>query len=273
MLLSSHPGPSLAVTAICVGLGLTIGLEPWRLAVLAIVVLVGQFSVGLSNDALDAARDRAVGRTDKPVARGEISSRAVLNAAIACGVLAVLGTVTLGWQATLAHSIFITCGWSYNLWLKRTAASVLPYLVGFGVLPSVVTLSLTPAALPAPWTFATGALLGLAAHFANALPDLADDRATGIVGLPHRLGERVSGITIFVALVTASAAATLGIGVADLALVVALALQLGIAVLGTALVTRQRPGQKPGRLMFRLVILGALLVVAALLVSGARIVA
>ena len=35
---------------------------------------------------------------------------------------------------------------------------------------------------------ATGALLGVGAHLLNALPDLADDEATGVRGLPQRLG-------------------------------------------------------------------------------------
>jgi 4-hydroxybenzoate polyprenyltransferase len=33
-----------------------------------------------------------------------------------------------------------------------------------------------------------GALLGFGAHLANVLPDVADDAATGVHGLPHRLG-------------------------------------------------------------------------------------
>jgi 4-hydroxybenzoate polyprenyltransferase len=37
---------------------------------------------------------------------------------------------------------------------------------------------------------AGGALLGVGAHLANVLPDLEDDAATGVRGLPHRLGRR-----------------------------------------------------------------------------------
>jgi 4-hydroxybenzoate polyprenyltransferase len=44
--------------------------------------------------------------------------------------------------------------------------------------------------LPAAWVLAAGALLGVGAHLLNVLPDLADDEATGVRGLPHRLGER-----------------------------------------------------------------------------------
>jgi 4-hydroxybenzoate polyprenyltransferase len=38
------------------------------------------------------------------------------------------------------------------------------------------------------WLLPLGALLGLALHLANTLPDLDDDRAYGVAGLAHRLG-------------------------------------------------------------------------------------
>ena len=43
-------------------------------------------------------------------------------------------------------------------------------------------------AWPPAWMMATGAVLGVGAHLLNALPDLADDDATGVRGLPQRLG-------------------------------------------------------------------------------------
>ena len=45
---------------------------------------------------------------------------------------------------------------------------------------------------PAWWLVAAAAALGVGAHLLNTLPDLADDERTGVRGLPHRLGERVS---------------------------------------------------------------------------------
>lgn len=36
------------------------------------------------------------------------------------------------------------------------------------------------------------ALLGVGAHVANTLPDLDDDAATGVHGLPHRIGRTAS---------------------------------------------------------------------------------
>ena len=80
---ASHPGPTLVVSALALILGLSVGLDAPRLALLVGAVFAGQLSVGWSNDAIDARRDLAVGRADKPVARGEITARAV---ALAAGV-------------------------------------------------------------------------------------------------------------------------------------------------------------------------------------------
>ena len=69
------------MTAIAVILGIGVGLEPGSVVLLGLAFLLNQASVGLSNDWLDADRDRAVGRTDKPVARGDLSPAAARNAA------------------------------------------------------------------------------------------------------------------------------------------------------------------------------------------------
>lgn len=267
---STHPGPSLAVSVIVVLLGFAAGLEPWRAILLGCAVLAGQASVGLGNDWLDAGRDRAVGRTDKPVAMGRVSERAVAVASAATGVLGLALTVPLGWAALAAHAGFIACGWAYNAGLKSTPVSVLPYLVGFGILPLVVTLSLTPPALPAWWAPVSGALLGVAAHFANALPDLADDAATGVRGLPHRLGPRASGLTTSAAFAAASAVVAFGPGTAlEPWRVALLAAGLAVATACVVLVLRSRFT----RALFRLVILGALVTVALLISAAGRLMA
>ena len=265
--LSTHPGPGIAVSAIAVILGFGIGLSPLQLVLLGLAFLANQVSVGLSNDWIDAERDRAVGRTDKPVALGQISARAVRNAAFASAALAIVLTIPLGWAATLAHAVFIASAWSYNAFLKGTPFSVVPYIVSFGLLPLVVTLAHDPARLASPWAMLAGALLGVAAHFANVLPDLADDKATGIHGLPHRLGARSTGVIIAVALAGASASVVWGLGPAPLYEYVGLALS---AVLAVACAVRVITGRS-SRLIFRLIIAGALLDVVLLALSGSRI--
>lgn len=265
--LSTHPGPAIAVTLVAVLLAISAGLPAWRVAVLGLAFLLNQASVGLSNDWLDASRDRAVGRTDKPVAAGLIAASTVRNVAVCCAVVAVALTVPLGWLATLAHAIFIVSAWSYNAGLKATAVSVLPYIVSFGLLPLVVTLARQPAGPAAFWALGLGAMLGVAAHFTNVLPDLADDERTGIRGLPHRLGRTGSGLVTCGALAIAALLAFFGPSgavtvVQWLGLVLTLLLTACIAV-----VLRQ----PPRRLLFQLIIAAALVNVVLLLFSGARL--
>ena len=264
LLRSTHPGPSFAVTLVVVILGIGLGLDLLRLVLLGFAILFGQFSVGLGNDWLDAERDMQSGREDKPIALGLISRRLAFSAAVATGVLGLALTGFLSLPATLAHAVFISSGWSYNLWLKRTALSILPWVLGFGVLPLVATLSLARQELAPLWMIAAAALLGVAAHFANALPDLDADRATGVVGLPHRLAPRVSGAIIFLALLSASVLIVFAQPDSPTVLgSLALAATGGIACVGIVLVST-RP---PSRLLFQLVISGALIVVATLAVT------
>ena len=139
--LSTHPGPALTVTAVTVLLAVAAGLDPWRVVLLGVVMLCNQASVGLSNDWLDADRDRAVARSDKPVARGEIPAAAARNAAIGLATASVVLSLVLGWPAAAAHLICLVSAWAYNAGLKNSPVSVLPYLTAFGTLPALVTLA------------------------------------------------------------------------------------------------------------------------------------
>jgi 4-hydroxybenzoate polyprenyltransferase len=263
--LSTHPGPAVAVTLIAVFLGIAGGLEPWRIVVLGVVMALDQASVGLSNDWIDADRDRAVGRPDKPVARGDIPASLARNVAFAAAILSVATSLALGWQAALAHLVFLLSGWAYNLGLKGTPISVLPYLVAFGILPSIATLSAADPAPAAWWATAAGALLGAGAHFANVLPDLDDDARTGIRGLPHRLGRAPALVVTWLALLAAAASLAVGIGLDDPIGIAGLGVAVVIAVAGLVLGLRRAPT----RVLFRLVILAALVDVAMLVIAGA----
>ncbi|NUO90366.1 MAG: UbiA family prenyltransferase [Dermatophilaceae bacterium] len=190
--LACHPGPTLAVTVLTALLAWSAGHLPGRGLLVTGAVLTGQLSIGWSNDLVDAGRDRAVGRTDKPLASGDVPERVVR---LACGtaLVACVGlSLACGLASGLVHlALGVASGWSYNLWFKRSVLSPLPYAVAFGALPAVVTLALPTPALPPAWVVATGAFLGVGAHLLNALPDLADDEATGVRALPHVLGAGV----------------------------------------------------------------------------------
>jgi len=265
---AAHPGPAITVTVVAVLLGVAAGLDPVRIILLGLATAFDQLSVGLSNDWLDAERDRGTGRRDKPVALGQVSATAVRAIAISTAVAAILVTIPLGLLAVVVHTIMLGSAWAYNLGLKRTAFSVAPYIVSFGLIPVLVTVALPVPALPAWWAVAAAALLGIAAHFANVLPDLEDDRRTGISGLPHRLPHSVSLITVWVALVGAAIALAFGIGFTTPLAIIGLALSAGIAVIGLLISLRT-----PSRWGFRLVLLAALIDVALLVAAGTRLLA
>lgn len=192
MVRASHPLPSVGVTAFTAGLAVSAGNGPVRSIGIAAAILAGQLSIGWSNDRRDVTADRKVERREKPLAMGEVSLR-VVDAAIAIAVIAtVVLSLALGWRAGLVHLGAVAAGWLYNLWLKGTWLSWLPYAVAFGALPAVATLALPAHPAPAAWAVSAAALLGVAANFTNALPDLDNDRVTGIQGAPHRLGSHPS---------------------------------------------------------------------------------
>jgi hypothetical protein len=61
------------------------------------------------------------------------------------------------------------------------------YLLGFGPLPAYATSTVAGHPAPRLAVTAAAALLGLGAHFANVLPDLAADQDAGVRGLPQRV--------------------------------------------------------------------------------------
>jgi 4-hydroxybenzoate polyprenyltransferase len=179
-------------------------------AVVGAAVLCGQLSVGWCNDAVDAGRDATAGRTDKPIAAGT-AHRAVVAAAAGLS-LAVCVPLSLaaGRLAGTAHLLGVAAAWSYNLGVKRTAASWLPYALGFGLLPAFVTLGLAGRPWPPAWAMAAGALLGVGAHFTNVLPDIDADLAAGVRGLPQRLGRGRTRVLAPLWLLAASVVLVLG---------------------------------------------------------------
>jgi len=135
--LSCHPIPSVAVTAISAGLVALAHLTLGRGALVTVAVLTGQLSIGWSNDYLDAERDRAMLRPDKPVATGAMEPRVAGIAAVVALSLTLALSAALGWPGGAAALAIVLCAWAYNLGLKATVLSWLPYAIAFGMLPAV----------------------------------------------------------------------------------------------------------------------------------------
>lgn len=260
-----HPEPTAAVTAITTALAVSAGRGPGSAWVTA-ALLSGQLSIGWSNDWIDADRDRTTGRPDKPAARGELAPATLRTAAFAAAAGCVPLSLAMGWRPGVLHLLAVAAAWVYNLRLKASALSWLPYALAFGAIPSIVTLGLPGSPWAPAWATAAGALLGVGAHLANVLPDLADDAATGVRGLPHRLGERRAAALS--ALLLLAATAVLAVGPKDSGALGVVALIGAAAVTGAGLLLARRPGS---RAPFRAAIVVAAVDVALLLAGGSSL--
>lgn len=274
---SSHPGPTVTVTVLAAVIAAAVGHPWWVVVLVALTVIAGQLSIGLANDWIDAERDRAVGRTDKPVAQGLIGVGTVRNAAFGTAAVAVVLSLFLGPVAAVAHLLLVAAGWAYDAGLKRTVWSVVPFVVAFGLLPVVAVSAGPTGAWPAWWALATGAVFGIAIHCTNVLPDLLDDEATGVRGFPHRLGLRGAGVVAFGSLVVAALLVLGGQllggdpvrGAGVVLAVVGTVVVIALAAVGIRLVVAARAS----RTLFRLVITASLVLVVELGLAGARLVA
>ncbi|MCT9622361.1 UbiA family prenyltransferase [Curtobacterium sp. C2H10] len=274
---SSHPGPTVTVTVLATVIAVAVGHAWWTVVLVPLTVVAGQLSIGLANDWIDADRDRAVGRSDKPVAQGSIAVGTVRGAAFGTALASLVLSVFLGPVAAVAHLVLVAAGWAYDAGLKRTVWSVVPFVVAFGLLPVVAVSAGPDGDWPAWWAIATGAVFGVAIHCTNVLPDLVDDAATGVRGFPHRLGLRGAGVTAFGSLVVAALLVLGGQvlgddpvrGVGVVLAVLGTVVVVALAGLGVRLVLAGRAS----RVLFRLVIASSLVLVVELGLAGARLVA
>jgi 4-hydroxybenzoate polyprenyltransferase len=209
---SSHPVPSLAVAVFATLVSAACGRSAAGCVLVAATVLTGQLSIGWCNDLVDRERDRTADRTDKPLAGGTVSTRLVTVACALAVVCCVPLSFASGWRAGAAHLVGVAGGWAYDLGLKRTVWSWLPYAVSFGLLAAFITLGLPGHPAPPWWMVAAGALLGTGAHFLNVVPDVEQDLAAGVRGLPQRLGAVRSAVAGASLLAVASVVIAVGPG-------------------------------------------------------------
>src|SRR3712207_6173333 len=112
-----QPEPAGAVTVVAVLLGVAADVGPARTVLVGAAVLAGQLSIGWCNDWLDADRDRAVGRSDKPVVRGEVTPATLRVAAVAALAVSAVLSLALGLVPGVLLLVLVASGWAYDLGL------------------------------------------------------------------------------------------------------------------------------------------------------------
>ncbi len=223
-----HPFPTLLNVAATAGLAFVAagGAPDGGLLVRMLAVMFcAQCAIGVTNDYFDRELDAAT-KPWKPIAAGIVRPSAALLLAAAFAIAATTVAATLGVGGFMLAMLGMTCGLAYDVRLKRTVASALPYMVAIPVLPLWVWVTLGEWQPVLWWLLPLGALLGLALHLANTLPDLDDDRAHGVAGLAHRLGAARSMLLAWSSFAAALAASAI------LSLVIDYELRIYVPALG-----------------------------------------
>lgn len=265
LIAACHPGPTLVVTVGITAVAAALGQGLVGCLWVLLAVLTGQLSTGWANDAHDAADDLLARREEKPVVRGWVTRRdlwaAAGVAAAACVPLSLLAAGPIGGAA---HILAVASAWAYDLWLKPTPWSFLPFVLSFGLLAPFLTYGLTPPRPPAPWAVATLSLLGLGAHLANGIPDIEGDRAVSSEGVVARLGGRLAAILATAALLAGTALLLVHL---DLPVALSVAVLAGFALIAAA------AARGSGRRLFAMVMALALVNATLLLLNASSILA
>lgn len=201
---ASHPMPTIAVSLILSAFGWSLGWTGLPLLAVFLTILIGQLSVGWSNDAFDVSLDARIGRPTKPTVTQDVSVRALWIAAFTALIIAIAASwAVAGWLGGSFHVFAILMAWLYNIRLSRTVWSWLPYAFAFGAMPAFLSFGLNDEP-PTIWSVAVFAIIGVSAHLANALPDAESDAAAGVGGVVVVLGNRRSIILCWLLLALGS---------------------------------------------------------------------
>jgi 4-hydroxybenzoate polyprenyltransferase len=213
-----HPAPAAAVVTLSAVLGTILsqqaGLSPGpRVLLTAVSVLGSQIVTGAMNDWADRDRD-AVTQPTKPIPAGDVTPSAALGLAAAGLALQLGASLPLGVPALLLGLAAVASAVAYDLWLSRTVASFVPYLVSFGVLPLWIA---TGVGVPIERVAIAPLLVGpfaVAAHLANTLKDFDGDAAIRSRNVAQLLGRRRAGVLAWALAVGVGAGSGIALGMA-----------------------------------------------------------
>lgn len=243
----THPwAVAIVMTATALFGLLASGGEPpaGRFALLLAGMLGGQLAIGASNEWRDRESD-ALDKPHRPIPAGAVSADGALRlTAVGLLVMLLAGALLGGWELALL-AVGTGAGLLYNLWLKRTPLSWLPYLIALPLLPVWVWLvmgTFEPALL---WLYPLGSTFVLAIHLAQTLPDIAADRTRGEHGLGVVLGRRWTEATIWTATFGSTLAVAAGARLVDGdPLPATLTAALVLVVLAVSLFLTRRAGDR-----------------------------
>ena len=182
-----HPFP-VAMNAVAATAFALLAVHGWPgvrpVLLIAAAIIGSQATVGIVNDLRDRDLD-AVAKPHKPLVSGRVTVRGAVCLGGVMLAMAIIAGLTLGWLSLLFVVAMTGAGLVYDLWLKRTALSFLPYIFGLPILPIWAWICVRDAPTRLWLTYPLGVLVGFGLHLANALPDAESD-AVGECGVSFR---------------------------------------------------------------------------------------
>jgi 4-hydroxybenzoate polyprenyltransferase len=166
-----------------------------------------QLGIGTVNDIVDAPRD-AGRKPDKPIPAGLVGRAAATGVALVAFVAGVAVAAPVSVALSGLALAVIGIGLAYDLRLKGTAWSWLPFAVGIPILPVYGWLGAV-GTLPAGFGLLVpvAVIAGAALAIGNALVDVVRVRAAGITSVAAMLGtHRAAGTTTVLLVLVAVAA-------------------------------------------------------------------
>jgi len=157
-----------------------------------------QFAIGALNDVQDRHADR-LSRPAKPIPAGSVPVGVARLVAVGAAGLGLALAAPSGWLVLGLALVVLAIGGLYDLALKGTAWSWLPFAIGIPLLPVYGWLGAADG-LPALFgvLIPVGVLEGAALAIANALVDVERDREAGVASVATALGRRLSAVVVLV---------------------------------------------------------------------------
>ena len=147
-----------------------------------------QFAIGAANDYADAASDR-IGKPGKPIPSGLLSRGSAARVSVVAAGLGLVAAASVGAGALVVGVLGLADGIVYDLRLKGTPLSWMPFALGVGLLPIYAWWGARGyLAYAFLGVAALAALAGLTLALANAYADLDKDRRSGTASIATFLG-------------------------------------------------------------------------------------
>ena len=151
-----------------------------RILILQLVgaMLPVQFCIGVINDVADLHAD-VLAKPHKPLVRGVVTRSTATVAGIALGAIGLGAAATVNLATLGFDALALSAGLAYDLGMRRTPLSWVPWWGGMAVLPleGYASIGAVPSKLLV--VLPLSGLLAIGLHFANALPDIDGDRLAG----------------------------------------------------------------------------------------------